>query len=162
MIEVDGEKLYFSLRTFPPAANVVDPAAPLQPNSALETAKLLNRFLTAGKGEDAALLSNSPRRRFEVLQDYQAAVGDNGFKEVFTEYFNPANRLIGEVVMGAHSLLVWHLGQRTRDGAQHYVGQYYVEVEGKVLMDDVPNETRIRLSRILKAVRSGRLSFPSS
>ncbi len=153
-VEVDGETLRFALRTFPVEATSIDLVARIEPVSALDTAKLLSRFLTAGNIEDAALLSNAPRRRFEVLTDYKAAVGDDGFKEVFNEYFDPANRLLGEIIMGSHSLLVWHLGAR-------YAGQYYVQVEGKVLIDDVPNETRLRLRKVLEAVRSGRLSLQS-
>jgi hypothetical protein len=154
-VEVDGETLSYSIRPFPAGVNVVDPEAVLAPTSALDTARLLNRYLTAGKVEDAALLSNAPRRRFEVLADYKNAVGDDGFREVFTEYFNPANRLVAEVIMGSHSLLVWYLAQSTR-----YAGQYYVEVEGKVFIDDVPNPTRTKLRRVLEAIRAGRLTLP--
>ena len=154
-IELDGETLRFSVRTFAPDANLVDPAAQLEPVSALDTAKLLGRFLAAGASEDAAMLSNAPRRRFEVLREYQASVGDEGFRKVFAEYFEPGNRVVAELAMGKHSLLVWHLR-----GANRYAGQYYVQVEGKVLMDDVPSQERVRLRRLLEAVRSGTLPLP--
>jgi len=151
-IELDGETLRFSVRTFAPDANLGDPATALEPVSALNTARLLGRFLAAGASEDAAMLSNAPRRRFEVLREYHASVGDEGFRKVFAEYFEPGNRIVAELAMGEHSLLVWHLR-----GADRYAGQYYVRVEGKVLMDDVPSQERVRLRRLLEAVRSGRL-----
>ena len=151
-IQLDGETLHFSIRAFPAGANLIDPAAPLAPVSALDTAKLLNRYLTSGEIEDAALLSNAPRRRFEVLRDYQNAVGDDGFKQVFAEYFYPDNRVVAEVTMGSHSLLVWHLRAGNR-----YAGQFYAQVDGKVFVDDIPSPTRSALRHILEAIRAGRL-----
>jgi hypothetical protein len=62
---------------------------------------------------------------------------------------------VAEVIMGTHSLLVWHL----RDG-DRYAGQYYARVEGKVLMDDVPSEARFRLRRVLEAIRAGKMPLP--
>lgn len=156
-IEVAGETLHFTIRGFPPNAQHVEPDTPLEPTSALNTAKLLNRFMTAGRLEDAALLSNAPRRRFEVLREYRQAVGEEGFRQVYTEYFLPENRLVAEVTMAGHSLLVWHLKSRDR-----YAGQYYVRVEGKMLMDDTPGETRTQLARLLDAIRSGKLAIPIS
>src|SRR4051812_32212321 len=76
-IEIDGETIRYSIRAFPAGASVVDSDAVIEPVSALDTAKLLNRFLTAGKVEEAALLSNSPRRRFEILTDYKNSVGED-------------------------------------------------------------------------------------
>ena len=155
-IELDGETLRFSVRTFAPDAHFSDPAAVLEPVSALNTAKLLGRFLAAGASEDAAMLSNAPRRRFEVLREYQASVGDEGFRKVFAEYFEPGNRVVAELAMGEHSLLVWHLREANR-----YSGQFYVRVEGKELMDDVPSQERVRLRRLLEAVRTGQLPLPA-
>ena len=159
-IELDGEILRFTLRTFAPDAlaadPAADPAADLEPTSALNTAKLLKRFLLAGASEEAAMLSNAPRRRFEVLREYQASVGDEGFKQVFAEYFEPGNRFAAELAMGDHSLLVWQLR-----GADRYAGQYYVRVDGKVLIDDVPGPVRVRLRRVLEAIRSGLLILPA-
>jgi hypothetical protein len=37
-------------------------------------------------------------------------------------------------------------------------GQYFVEVEGRYLMDDVPNQTRANLRRVLEAYRAGRFA----
>jgi len=154
-IELDGETIQYSLRTFAPGANVVDPAVPLEPTSALNTAQLLELHLSTGAAEEAALLSNAPRRRFEVLQDYRASVGEDNFKRVYTEYFEPRNRVLAEVAIGEHSLLVWHLRDPNR-----YAGQYYVRIEGRTLMDDVPSLERARLRRILEAIRTGRLPLP--
>lgn len=155
-IELDGETLNYSLRTFPPGAQAVDANAEPEPTSALNTAKLLSAYLASGKVEEAALLSTAPRRRFEILLDYKTAVGEEDFKQVYAQYFQPQNRLMAEIVMGPHSLLVWHL----RDN-NAYAGQYYVQVEGKVLMDDAPSPERLRLRRILEAVRAGRISLPA-
>ncbi|CAM9849480.1 unnamed protein product, partial [Phaeothamnion confervicola] len=150
--ELDGETVHYSIRAFPPGAHLADPAVQLEPASALNTARLLNRYLTSGAVEDAAMLSNAPRRRYEVLHDYKSAVGDDGFKQVYAQYFTPQNRLAAEVALGGHSLLVWH--QREGD---RYAGQYYVQVEDKVLVDDVPSEARFRLRRILEAIRAGKV-----
>lgn len=154
-VEINGEALRLSIRAFPAGANLMDPATPLEPVSALETAKLLNRHLTAGNIEEAALLSTSPRRKFEVLRDYKDSVSDEGFREVFTEYFVPENRLVAEVSMDGHSLLVWHL--RT---ANRYAGQFYVQIAGKVYIDDMPSPTRSALRGVLDAIRAGKVSLP--
>jgi len=155
-IVLDGESVQFSIRAFAPDANIVDPSVPLEPNSALNTAKLLELHLSTGSAEEAALLSNAPRRRFEVLQEYQASVGDDSFRQVYTEYFESRNRVVAEVTIGEHSLLVWHLRDPNR-----YAGQYYVRVEGRTLMDDVPSLERARLRRILEAIRTGKLQLPA-
>lgn len=155
-VEIDGETLRYSIRAFAPGAHLVDPAAGLEPTSALNTARLLNQSLTTGNVEDAALLSNAPRRRYEILSDYKQSVGDEGFKQVYAQYFTPQNRLVAEVIMGPHSLLVWRLREGDR-----YAGQYYAQVEGKVLMDDVPSEARFRLRRLLEAIRAGKIPLPA-
>ena len=155
-VVLDGETLHYSIRAFPPDAQKVDPASEPEPTTALNTAKLLSLYLTAGKVEDAAMLSTAPRRRFEVLRDYQGAVGDEDFKQVYSQYFQPQNRLVAEVLMGPHSLLVWHLRENDR-----YAGQYYVQVEGKVFMDDMPSIERFRLRRILEAIRAGKVPLPT-
>jgi hypothetical protein len=154
--EVDGEPFGYSIRAIPVEALSADPGAPLAPTSALETAKLLNRFLAAGRLEDAALLSNSPRRRFEVLRDYKDSIGEEGFKQVFTEYFQPGNKVMAEVEMGSHSLLIWQLR-----GPERITGQFYVRVEDRVLIDDIPNTSRTQLRRILEAIRTGALRLPA-
>ena len=155
-IELDGQAMRYAIRAFPPDTRAAEATTTLEPVSAINTAMLLDRLLTVGLIEDAALLSNAPRRRFEVLRDYEAAVGADGFKQVFIQYFRPENRLIAEIVMDRHSLLVWHLSRDNR-----YAGQYYVRVEAKVLMDDVPSENRARLRRLLEAIRSGKMQLPT-
>lgn len=128
---------------------LVDPAAA---DSARPTAMLMLRHLADGNLEAAAALSNAPGRRFEVLRDYRDAVGEEEFKRIFGRYFAPENRLIAEVAIGARRLLVWDLGE-----AGHRVaGQFYVEVEGRFLMDDVPSEERSALRRVLEEYRSGK------
>jgi len=154
-IELNGQTLRYSIRAFPAGANLIDPAARLEPVSALDTAKLLNRFLTSGHMEDAALLSNAPRRRFEVLRDYKDSVSEDGFKQVYAEYFYPENRVVAEVNMDDHSLLVWHLRANNR-----YAGQFYVQIDGKFYVDDRPSPSRTALRRLLDAIRAGRMSLP--
>lgn len=154
-VEIAGETLRYEIRTLPAGAFPVAAPAPLEPTSALNTATLLNRYLSAGRIEDAALLSNAPRRRFEVLRDYRRSVGEDGFRKVYAEYLAPENRLVAELIMDRHSLLIWRLG---RSGT--YAGQYFVRIEGKVLMDDVPGTTRARLHRVFEAVRAGEVALP--
>ena len=150
--EVEGETLRYTLRTHPADAHRFDPAARLSPGSALDTAKLLNQHLTAGEMEDAALLSNSPKRRYAVLKEYQQELGEEEFRRVFAQYFYPENRIAAEIAIGAHTLLIWHLAQTDR-----YAGLFFMEIEGRALMDDVPSETRSQLRRLLEAYRSGAL-----
>lgn len=151
-LERDGETLRFRLITHAPGAHLLEPGQVYAPVSALDTSKRLHQSLVAGDVESAALLSNAPRRRFEVLRDYRSALGEEAFRKVFEQYFDPANRLLAEVAIGRHRLLVWRLETRER-----IVGQYYVEIEGRVLMDDVPSVTRGQLRRVLEAWRAGEL-----
>jgi hypothetical protein len=125
---------------------VIDsPAVP----SAAGTARQVLRRLAEGDITEAAALSNSPKRRYEVLRDYQASVGADEFKRIFARYFEPENRIVAEIAIGPHRLIVWDLGA----AAHHVAGQYYVEVEGRFLMDDVPSETRSNLRRVLQSYR---------
>jgi hypothetical protein len=153
-LEIDGgARVAYSLRSHPADAHLTRPAKELAPDSALNTARLLNLHLSAGDIEEAALLSNAPRRRFEVLRDYQEAVGDEEFKRVFAQYLTAENRLIAEIAIEKHRLLVWSL----KAGATQIAGQYFVEIEGRYLIDDVPNDTRTQLRWVLEAYRSGKL-----
>jgi hypothetical protein len=129
--------------------SVVDAAAPHSIPSAIGTAQEVLRYLAAGDITEAAALSNSPRRRYEVLRDYQASVGEDEFKRVFAQYLDPQNRIVAEIAIGPHRLIVWDLAA----AAHHVAGQYYVEVEGKFLMDDVPSEARSNLRRVLQTYR---------
>lgn len=154
-LEIDGgARIAYTLRLHPADAHLGRPAKDLAPVTALNTAKLLNLHLSTGDIEEAALLSNAPRRRFEVLRDYQQSVGAEEFKRVFAQYFQPQNRLLAEIAIGNHSLLVWDL----REGVNRIAGQYFVEVEGKYLVDDVPSDNRTRLRWVLEAYRSGRIA----
>lgn len=108
------------------------------------------RHLAEGDIAEAAAHSNAPKRRYEVLRAYRDAVGEEEFKRVFSQYLAPENRLVAEVVRGRHRLLVWRLTQA--DG--HLAGQYYVEVEGRFLLDDVPSPEREALARELRRIRN--------
>jgi hypothetical protein len=123
--------------------------------SARQTAHRVLRHLADGDIEQAALLSNAPRRRYEVLQEYRASVGEDEFRRAFAQYFDPENRLVAEVALDEHRLLVWDLGE----AGHRLAGQYYVEVEGKFLMDDVPSAKRAQLRRVLEAYRNGKARF---
>jgi hypothetical protein len=135
--------------------SIVDPSG-TGASSARVTALQLVRLLASGRVEDAAALSNAPQRRLEVLREYRAAVGDEEFRRVFARFLSPANRVVTEMAIGAHRLLVWDLGE----AGHHLAAQYYVEVEGRFLMDDVPSETRSNLRRVMQAYRAERNSPP--
>jgi hypothetical protein len=149
----DGTSVTYTVRTYPPDALLLRPDGKPVPTSALDTAKLINLYLSDGDIEEAALLSNSPRRRFEVLRDYRESVGEAEFKRVFAQYLAPENRLIAEIAIDNRRLLIWDL----REGTTRIAGQYFVQVEGNFLIDDVPNEQRTRLRWVLEAYRSGKL-----
>jgi len=148
-----GARVPYILRSHPADAHLLQPATVLEPTSALNAAKLLNLHLSTGDIEEAALLSNAPRRRFEVLQDYRQSIGEDEFKRVFAQYFDRNNRLIAEIAIDRHRLLIWDL----REGATRIAAQYFVEIDGRYLIDDVPNDARTRLRWVLEAYRSGKL-----
>jgi hypothetical protein len=159
-LEIEGGAVVaYVLRVHPAGAHVAKPEKELAPTSALDTAKLLNLHLSSGDIEGAALLSNAPRRRFEVLNEYRKAIGDEEFKRVFAQYFLPDNRLLAEVAIEQHRLLLWELKTASKPGADTtaIAGQYFVEVEGRYLVDDVPNDNRTRLRWVLEAYRSGKI-----
>ncbi len=147
-LEVDGRPpVTYTLHTH------AAPSKETVPAGVLDIARLLHLYLSMGDIEEAALLSNSPRRRFEVLREYRESVGEDEFKRVFTQYLQPENRLLAEIAIDKHRLLIWDL----RQGANRIAGQYFVEIEGRYLVDDVPNETRTRLRWVLEAYRNGKL-----
>lgn len=123
---------------------VTDPA-----ESARASATRLLALLAEGDIEAAARLSNAPERRYEVLRDYRAQVGEEEFKRVYARYFEPSNRLMAEAAIGKRRLLVWQLGQA---GGQ-LAGQFFVEVDGRFVLDDVPSPERQRLERVLREYR---------
>ena len=129
---------------------LVEPAAA---DSARPAAMLVLRHLAEGNLEAAAALSNAPQRRFEVLRDYRSAIGNEAFKHVFGRYFAPENRVIAEVAIGPRRLLVWELAEADR----RLAGQFYVEVDGRFVMDDIPSRERSELRKILEDYRSGKL-----
>ncbi len=82
-----------------------------------------------------------------MLRDYRASVGDDEFKRVFAQYLG--NRIVDEIAIGDRRLLIWDLAEATH----HLAGQYYVEVDGRFLMDDAPSEERAKLTRVLRSYR---------
>lgn len=122
--------------------------------SAFSTASRILTYLASGQLDEAAKLSNAPERRREVFQDYRKQVGDEEFRRVYARYLDPRNRVTAEIAMGQHRLLVWTLGE----AGESIVGQYYVQVDGRFVMDDVPSETRRDLSRVLESYRKVRPS----
>jgi hypothetical protein len=56
-------------------------------------------------------------------------------------------RLIAEVALGPRRLLIWEIG------AADLRCQFYVEANGKFLMDDVPSAERAQLARVLQRFR---------
>ena len=125
---------------------LLDPSAA---DSARGTALTILKHLAAGELEQAAAWSNAPYRRFEVLRDYRDSVGEEAFKRAFGRFLEPANRLVAEVAIGPRRLLVWALG----DASGELAGQFYVEVDGKFLLDDVPSRERDQLRRVLNKYR---------
>ncbi len=138
--------------------SVVDPAAPADPPSASAAALELIRLLAEGRIEEAAALSNAPERRRDVLREYRASVGEAEFRRVFGRFLQPENRIIAEVAIGPRRLLIWDLG----DADHHLAAQYFVETEGKFLLDDVPSEARTDLRRVLQAYRKERAARSST
>ena len=72
----------------------------------------------------------SPRETFEALPDL---------------WFNEDHPL----TRAYHRLLVWDLGE----AGNQLAGQYYVEVDGKFFMDDMPNAERSKLQQVLESFR---------
>lgn len=155
----DGTSITYTLRTYPADAHLLRPDAKPVPTSALDSAKLIIMYLSDGDIEQAALLSNSPRRRYEELTTFRKTHGDEQFKRVFADYFDPKNSVAAEIVVDDRSLLIWRLVNTTRPGAPpfHYAGQFFVQVDGTYLIDDVPNEQRTRLRWVLEAYRTGKI-----
>lgn len=126
---------------------VENPAESAQP-----VAMEILRYLAAGEIDQAANLSNAPERRAEVLREFRARVGEEEFKRVYSEYLAPENRVIAEYALGPRRLLVWELGS----AADRVVGQYYVRVDDRFLMDDERSPERAELSRALAKLRSSK------
>jgi hypothetical protein len=118
-------------------------------DSARESATRMLALLAEGNLEAAAQLSNAPQRRYEVLRDYRAQVGEEEFKRVYARYFEPGNRVMAEAALGKRRLLVWQLGQ----AGGRLAGQFFVEQDGRFVLDDVPNPERAALQQVLDQYR---------
>ena len=105
-------------------------------------------------------VAQAERSRFEELANFKNTYGDEEFKRVFAEYFDAKNSLVAEIVIGDRSLLIWQLSVPSKSGTPtpYYAGQYFVAVDGRVLVDDVPNDVRTQLRWVLEAYRSGKLA----
>ena len=123
---------------------LLDPAAP---DSASHTARVVMKHLADGDLEQAAALSNAPQQRLALLRAYLNSVGEEKFRSVFGELLSPQAQLVAEVALGPRRLLIWEVG------GTDLTGQYYVEVNGKFLMDDVPSAERTQLGRVLQRFR---------
>jgi hypothetical protein len=113
--------------------------------SAQPIAVQLLTHLAAGDIDQAARLSNEPSRRTEVLRDYLGIVGEAEFRRVYAQYLQPENKLVAEIAMGPHRLLIWDL----RTAGHRLAGQYYIESDGRFLMDDRPGPERFALQQVL-------------
>ena len=142
-IELGGETIRYTLRA--------DPAD----GGALATARKLASDLVAGDIEAAAKLSNAPRHRYAVLRAYRDWVGADEFKRVYAQYFSPRSKVVAEIDIERHCLLIWRL-----DGSDRLAGQFYVAVGDRYLFDDVPSAERGRLRQLLDAYRAGKLVGP--
>jgi hypothetical protein len=148
----NGERVSYALRLYPADAHLFDANTVLQPRSALNTAKLVTRYLSEGRIEDASLLSNAPKARYARLRESFEGWSDADFKYAYGRYFDAENRIVGEIAIDNHRLLIWHL----RD-TDYLAAFFLVEIEGRLLIDDVPNETRASLRRVLQAYRDGKV-----
>jgi len=151
-LELDGGKqLSYTLLEHPANAHLLDANAQLEPTSALNTAKLVVRLLSQGRVEDAALLSNAPKARYARLQESFERWGPEDFERAYARYFAPENRIVGEAAIGPHRLIMWYL----KDTDQ-LTGLFLVDIEGRLLIDDVPSAERSSLRRVLEAHRKNR------
>ena len=147
----NGERVRYVLNTHPADAHLLDKTAVLQPRSALNTAKLVTQYLAEGRIEDASLLSNAPKARYARLRESFEGWAEADFRRAYGRYFDPENRIVAEVAIDGHRLLIWHL----RD-TDYLAAFFLVEIEGRLLIDDVPNETRASLRKVLQAYRDGK------
>jgi len=148
----NGERIRYMLSTHAADAHLLDAETTLQPRSALNTAKMVTRYLAEGKIEDASLLSNAPKARFARLRESFEGWSDADFRRAYGRYFDTENRIVGEVAIDGHRLLIWHLKD-----TDYLAAFFLVEIEDRLLIDDVPNETRANLRRVLQAYRDGKV-----
>lgn len=145
----NGGQVRYTLQTYSPEAHRLDPAVELAPTDALSAAKLVTRYLAAGRIEEVSLLSNAPKARFERLRESFSGWSEADFARAFGRYFAPENRIVGDAAISNHRLLMWYLKD-----TNYLTGYFFVEVDGKLLLDDVPSEVRSNLRRVLEAYRS--------
>ena len=148
----NGERIRYMLSTHAADAHLLDAETTLQPRSALNTAKMVTRYLAEGKIEEASLLSNAPKARFARLRESFEGWSDADFRRAYGRYFDTENRIVGEVAIDGHRLLIWHLKD-----TDYLAAFFLVEIEDRLLIDDVPNETRANLRRVLQAYRDGKV-----
>jgi hypothetical protein len=113
--------------------------------SAQPVAVQLLTHLAAGEIDAAAQLSNEPARRAGVLRDYLERVGEAEFRRVYAQYLEPQNRVVAEIAVGPRRLIIWDL----ETAGHRLAGQYYIEADGRFLMDDRPGPERQALQRVL-------------
>lgn len=142
-IELNGRSVRYTIATPGTGLSQAD-------SSAAMTARRIHEHLARGEIEQAALLSNTPKRRYEVYKDYLESVGEESFKSVFSRYLDSGNQVLAEIAIGPQRLLVWKVG-----GLAQPAGEFFVEIDGQVFMDDVPSETRRQLRWILERYRKG-------
>lgn len=111
--------------------------------SAVPVALQIVTYLAAGQIDEAARLSNEPGRRTEVLRDYLASVGDAEFRRVYAQYLE--NTVVAEIAIGPRRLVIWQL----QSAGDHLAGQYYIETDGRFLLDDRPGPERLALQQVL-------------
>jgi hypothetical protein len=117
--------------------------------SARPVALQILTHLAAGQIDEASRLSNEPARRTEVLRDYIASVGEVEFRRIYAQYLQPQNRVIAEAAVGPRRLLIWDL----ETAGHRLAGQYYIEADGRFLMDDRPGPERLALRQVLAEQR---------
>jgi hypothetical protein len=144
-ILVDGRPIRYTVEA-PPAER---PGA--DGSAALATARRLHEHLARGEIEAAALLSNSPKRRFEIYRDYLESVGEAGFRQVYAQYLDSSTQPLAEIAIGERRLVVWKLA-----GLAQATGEFFIRVDDETYMDDVPSEDRQLLRRILDTYRPPR------
>ena len=148
----NGEQVRYVVRAHPADAHLFEANAVLQPASALDTAKLVTRYLSEGRVEDASLLSNSPKARYARLRESFQGWKEADYQRAYGRYFDADNRIVAEIAIEGHRLLIWYLKD-----TDYLAAFFLVDVEGRLLLDDVPNATRASLRRVLQAYRDGKV-----
>ncbi len=155
----DGTSVTYTLRTYPPDAHLLRPDTKPVPTSALDSAKLhlsapVRRRHRAGR---AAVQFAAPALRGAArLPRTTSATTSSSASSRSTSPRRTACSPRSRSTTAACS--IWDL----REGAKRIAGQYFVEVDGAYLIDDVPNEQRTRLRWVLEAYRTGKIPLKPS